>query len=121
MVIEDWRREYSQHRPHSFVGYKPPVPEAKMLENLTSGVEHLSRIGHIPNACLRGFHFKALERASPKGGQYYKKFLLTFCFSSPIILESFLGRAEESTFLISIKPPFAYTARTSPCLCWLCH
>jgi len=35
VVIEDWRREYNQHRPHSSLGYKPPAPEARMLENLT--------------------------------------------------------------------------------------
>ena len=35
VVIEDWRREYNQHRPHSSLGYKPPAPETRMLENLT--------------------------------------------------------------------------------------
>ena len=40
VVIEAWRREYNQHRPHSSLGYKPPAPEARMLENLTSEVVH---------------------------------------------------------------------------------
>jgi putative transposase len=40
VVIEDWRREYNQHRPHSSLGYKPPAPEARMLENLTLEVVH---------------------------------------------------------------------------------
>lgn len=40
VVIEDWRREYNQHRPHSSLGYKPPAPEARMLEHLTSVVVH---------------------------------------------------------------------------------
>jgi len=28
VVIESWRREYNQLRPHSSLGYKPPAPEA---------------------------------------------------------------------------------------------
>jgi transposase InsO family protein len=40
VVIEDWRQEYNQHRPHSSLGYKPPAPETRMLENLTSEVVH---------------------------------------------------------------------------------
>lgn len=35
VVIEAWRREYNQHRPHSSLGYRPPTPEAKWLENIT--------------------------------------------------------------------------------------
>jgi transposase InsO family protein len=35
VLIEQWRQEYNQVRPHSSLGYKPPVPEAKMLETLT--------------------------------------------------------------------------------------
>jgi transposase InsO family protein len=31
VVIEDWRREYNQHRPHSSLGYSPPAPETRML------------------------------------------------------------------------------------------
>ena len=30
-----WRREYNEFRPHSALGYKPPAPEAKILETLT--------------------------------------------------------------------------------------
>ena len=40
VVIEDWTREYNQHRPHSSLGYKPPAPETLKLENLTSEVVH---------------------------------------------------------------------------------
>jgi len=40
VVIEDWRREYNQRRPHSSLGYRPPAPETRMLENLTSEVVH---------------------------------------------------------------------------------
>jgi putative transposase len=28
VLIEQWRREYNQVRPHSSLGYKPPAPEA---------------------------------------------------------------------------------------------
>jgi len=27
-VIEAWRNDYNQHRPHSSLGYRPPAPEA---------------------------------------------------------------------------------------------
>ena len=40
VVIEDWRREYNKHRPHSSLGYRPPAPETRMLENLTLEVVH---------------------------------------------------------------------------------
>ena len=40
VVIEAWRREYNQRRPHSSLGYRPPAPEARMLENLTLEVVH---------------------------------------------------------------------------------
>jgi putative transposase len=35
VLIAQWRKEYNQVRPHSSLGYKPPAPEAKMLEILT--------------------------------------------------------------------------------------
>ena len=35
VLIEEWRREYNQVRPHSSLGYRPPAPEAKMLKILT--------------------------------------------------------------------------------------
>ncbi len=35
VLIAGWRKEYNQVRPHSSLGYKPPAPEAKMLETLT--------------------------------------------------------------------------------------
>jgi hypothetical protein len=28
LLVERWRREYNQLRPHSSLGYRPPVPEA---------------------------------------------------------------------------------------------
>ncbi|UCE38966.1 MAG: transposase family protein, partial [Thermoplasmata archaeon] len=28
VIIENWRREYNQLRPHSSLGYRPPAPEA---------------------------------------------------------------------------------------------
>lgn len=35
ILIEQWRREYNQVRPHSALGYRPPAPEAVMLQTLT--------------------------------------------------------------------------------------
>lgn len=35
VLIEEWRKEYNQVRPHSSLGYKPPAPKAKMLKILT--------------------------------------------------------------------------------------
>ena len=35
VLIEEWRREYNQVRPHSSLGYRPPAPETKMLVTLT--------------------------------------------------------------------------------------
>jgi transposase InsO family protein len=28
VLIEQWRRDYNWHRPHSSLGYRPPAPEA---------------------------------------------------------------------------------------------
>jgi putative transposase len=38
VVIESWRREYNQFRPHSSLGYRPPAPEAYELRTLTLDV-----------------------------------------------------------------------------------
>ena len=35
VVIEQWRKEYNQIRPHSSLGYQPPAPEARILVALT--------------------------------------------------------------------------------------
>jgi len=35
VVIELWRREYNQFRPHSSLGYRPPAPEAYEQKTLT--------------------------------------------------------------------------------------
>jgi putative transposase len=35
VLIAEWWKEYNQVRPHSARGYKPPAPEATMLETLT--------------------------------------------------------------------------------------
>jgi putative transposase len=34
-LIEQWRREYNQVRPHSSLGYRPPAPEAILSEITT--------------------------------------------------------------------------------------
>jgi len=35
VLIEAWRREYNQIRPHSALGYRPPAPEAIQPKNST--------------------------------------------------------------------------------------
>ena len=35
VLIEQWRREYNQVRPHSSLGYRPPAPETKIPVTLT--------------------------------------------------------------------------------------
>ena len=30
VLIERWRREYNQRRPHSALAYRPPAPEARL-------------------------------------------------------------------------------------------
>ena len=35
VLIEEWKKEYNQVRPHSSLGYKPPAPEAKIQVTLT--------------------------------------------------------------------------------------
>ena len=36
IIIENWRREYNQVRPHSALGYKPPAPEAVLIRTMTA-------------------------------------------------------------------------------------
>jgi putative transposase len=36
ILIEKWRREYNQVRPHSALGYKPPAPRAVVMPALTA-------------------------------------------------------------------------------------
>jgi putative transposase len=35
VLIEEWRREYNQFRPHSALGYHPPAPEVRLAQSLT--------------------------------------------------------------------------------------
>jgi len=35
VLIEQWRREYNQVRPHSSLKYKPPAPEAVLAGTAT--------------------------------------------------------------------------------------
>jgi len=35
VLIEQWRREYNEFRPHSALGYRPPAPEAILVAALT--------------------------------------------------------------------------------------
>ena len=35
ILVEKWRQEYNQVRPHSTLGYRPPAPETRMPVSLT--------------------------------------------------------------------------------------
>ena len=35
IIIERWREQYNTKRPHSSLGYRPPAPEAKLLNELS--------------------------------------------------------------------------------------
>jgi transposase InsO family protein len=35
IIIEQWRWEYNEVRPHSSLGYQPPAPEARMALSIT--------------------------------------------------------------------------------------
>ena len=35
VLTEQWRKKYNQVRPHSSLGYQPPVPEARIPVTLT--------------------------------------------------------------------------------------
>ncbi|MGW8178451.1 MAG: integrase core domain-containing protein, partial [bacterium] len=39
-LIEGWRREYNEIRPHSSLGYRPPAPRARAHLNPNLGVLH---------------------------------------------------------------------------------
>lgn len=36
IIIEQWRKEYNQIRPHSSLHYRPPAPEAILLPPLAA-------------------------------------------------------------------------------------
>jgi len=36
ILVEHWRREYNQIRPHSALGYKRPAPEAVLMPTMTT-------------------------------------------------------------------------------------
>jgi transposase InsO family protein len=40
VLTENWRREYNHIRPHSALGYRPPVPEAVLPNYLTLNTTH---------------------------------------------------------------------------------
>ena len=38
VLVERWRRHYNQVRPHSSLGYRPPAPEAVLIEGPRLGL-----------------------------------------------------------------------------------
>ena len=43
VLIERWRREYNEFRPHSALGYRPPAPEAILSCSSGSASQGLRR------------------------------------------------------------------------------
>ena len=52
VLIERWRRHYNTARPHSSLGYRPPAPEAVMLEAIPA---------ERPSAALQGIPQRQLS------------------------------------------------------------
>jgi len=46
ILIEQWRKEYNQVRPHGSLGYQPPAPEARIPVTPTSQVVSFLEAGH---------------------------------------------------------------------------
>jgi len=40
VLIEQWRKEYNQVRPHSARGYRPPAPETRIPVNMPMGLTY---------------------------------------------------------------------------------
>ena len=38
VLVEGWRKIYNRIRPHSSLGYRPPAPEAHVVEKFTIGL-----------------------------------------------------------------------------------
>ncbi len=47
VLIEAWRKEYNETRPHSALGYRPPAPEARITTTLAQQLVPLSGAGHM--------------------------------------------------------------------------
>jgi len=45
VLVARWRRHYNQVRPHSSLGYRPPAPEAVLIEASQPGLTHLGPPG----------------------------------------------------------------------------
>ena len=70
VLIDQWRREYNQFRPHSALNYRPPAPEAILVTALTqqvvsflgagqrSGGRHCRHIGAC-HELRRQFHVRS--------------------------------------------------------------
>ena len=43
VLIERWRREYNEVRPHSSLGYRPPAPESIVSSRTWQEVQHFVR------------------------------------------------------------------------------
>lgn len=46
ILVEEWREEYNQVRPHGALNYRPPAPEVIIPVALTQKVVELMGAGH---------------------------------------------------------------------------
>ena len=49
VLVERWRREYNQRRPHSALAYRPPAPEAKLPRSSALGSVTWSGLQVVPS------------------------------------------------------------------------
>jgi putative transposase len=56
VLIEQWRQEYNQVRPHSSLGYRPPAPEARLPVILTQRLVTFVGVGQ--NLSLFVSHYR---------------------------------------------------------------
>ncbi len=49
MLIGRWRIYYNTVRPHSSLGYRPPAPEAILIDQLTMSYTAIGSLNEAPN------------------------------------------------------------------------
>ena len=64
VLIEAWRKEYNETRPHSALGYRPPAPEARMTTTLAQQLVPLSGAGHSPNSLNAYSHRERFRKSN---------------------------------------------------------
>jgi len=63
-LVEMWRREYNYVRPHSSLGYRPPAPEAVLIELPGRSARFIGKIEKVAEAVRRGLASQTLSYES---------------------------------------------------------